>query len=360
MADVITCPSGLSGRIRGMKVREERVLADRKLAKSGGQIDELLGSCWEETLGPGPYKFGEGEKLDWGNVLQGDRFGYRLRLSRPRCRGEVGRALFFRLRRRRASSRAVAVGAPLPSNCMTSTSPSPSGAGACPMKSATCSPSPSTGCSMTSVDGALGMNVPNVVPASANDILVARRAAAMREVAMRELRANEPGQARASGECQNEHLRGGKLAAHRFLPVRSRRRSAIMLQPQGAFDPPGGAWEVEYRGVCKRVVLAERLRSHDALQLRVGKRPDFRFVAVCIVRLVDAVRVAELDQMLDLTKAIELLLSNRAQPYCVEDSKAVGVLNDRHGAADTHAWPHLKAASNDVNSLDDRRDGTVG
>ena len=36
MADVITCPSGLQGRVRGMKVREERVLADRKLAKSGG------------------------------------------------------------------------------------------------------------------------------------------------------------------------------------------------------------------------------------------------------------------------------------------------------------------------------------
>ena len=41
MADVITCPSGLTGRVRGMKVREEHVLADRKLAKSGGQIDEL-------------------------------------------------------------------------------------------------------------------------------------------------------------------------------------------------------------------------------------------------------------------------------------------------------------------------------
>lgn len=53
MADAITCPSGLSGRIRGMKVREERVLADRKLAKSGGQIDELLNACWEETLDVG-------------------------------------------------------------------------------------------------------------------------------------------------------------------------------------------------------------------------------------------------------------------------------------------------------------------
>ena len=32
MSEIINCPSGLSGRIRGMKVREERVLADRKLA----------------------------------------------------------------------------------------------------------------------------------------------------------------------------------------------------------------------------------------------------------------------------------------------------------------------------------------
>jgi hypothetical protein len=37
MADVIMCPSGLSGRIDGMKVREERVLADCKLAKSGAR-----------------------------------------------------------------------------------------------------------------------------------------------------------------------------------------------------------------------------------------------------------------------------------------------------------------------------------
>ncbi len=55
MSHVITCSSGLTGRVRGMKVREERILADRKLAKSGGQVDELLGACWEETLDPGPY-----------------------------------------------------------------------------------------------------------------------------------------------------------------------------------------------------------------------------------------------------------------------------------------------------------------
>lgn len=75
MSHVITCPSGLSGRIRGMKVREERVLADRKLAaKNGGQVDELLNACWEETLDAGPYALPESCRLDWGKVLQGDRF----------------------------------------------------------------------------------------------------------------------------------------------------------------------------------------------------------------------------------------------------------------------------------------------
>ena len=73
MSEIITCPSGLTGRIRGMKVREERVLADRKLAKSGGQVDELLLSCWKETVDPGPYDFGDKE-IDWSKVLQGDRF----------------------------------------------------------------------------------------------------------------------------------------------------------------------------------------------------------------------------------------------------------------------------------------------
>ena len=74
MSDIITCPSGLTGRVRGLKVREERILADRKLAKQGGQMDELLSSCWEETLDAGPYEVPGDAKLDWGKVLQGDRF----------------------------------------------------------------------------------------------------------------------------------------------------------------------------------------------------------------------------------------------------------------------------------------------
>lgn len=64
MSQIITCPSGLSGRIRGMKVREERILADRKLAKIGGQVDELLSACWEETLDAGPFDFGNTTAFD--------------------------------------------------------------------------------------------------------------------------------------------------------------------------------------------------------------------------------------------------------------------------------------------------------
>jgi len=73
MTNPISCPSGLSGRVRGMKVREERVLSDRKLAKAGSQLEELLTACWEATVEPGPYDFGD-RTIDWGSVLQGDRF----------------------------------------------------------------------------------------------------------------------------------------------------------------------------------------------------------------------------------------------------------------------------------------------
>jgi hypothetical protein len=69
----IVCPSRLSGRVRGMRVREEKILADRQLAKSGAQLDELLAACWEETTDPGPYVFATG-RVDWSKVLQGDRF----------------------------------------------------------------------------------------------------------------------------------------------------------------------------------------------------------------------------------------------------------------------------------------------
>jgi hypothetical protein len=84
MSEIITCPSGLNCRIRGTKVREERVLADRRLAKSGGQVDELLAACWEETLDASPYDFGE-KAIDWGVVLQSDRFYALLQIRALTC-----------------------------------------------------------------------------------------------------------------------------------------------------------------------------------------------------------------------------------------------------------------------------------
>jgi hypothetical protein len=56
-----------------MKAREERILADRKLAKSGGQLEQILAACWEETRDPGPYSFGLSAP-NWAEVLLGDRF----------------------------------------------------------------------------------------------------------------------------------------------------------------------------------------------------------------------------------------------------------------------------------------------
>ncbi|GEM_PF-1343156 len=51
----------------GLKLAfQERILADRKLARSGAQLEQILAACWEETVDAGPYDFGE-QPLDWGN-----------------------------------------------------------------------------------------------------------------------------------------------------------------------------------------------------------------------------------------------------------------------------------------------------
>ncbi len=67
----ITCPSGLSGNIRGLRVKDQDLLANRIRVRKGGVIDELFASCWLETTQKGPYDF-EGNP-DFLKVLQGDR-----------------------------------------------------------------------------------------------------------------------------------------------------------------------------------------------------------------------------------------------------------------------------------------------
>jgi hypothetical protein len=69
----IHTPSGLIGVVRRMTMQEEKILTDRNLARSGGQVDALLRACWVEALEPGPYTIGD-EPLDWSTVLQCDRF----------------------------------------------------------------------------------------------------------------------------------------------------------------------------------------------------------------------------------------------------------------------------------------------
>jgi hypothetical protein len=79
MSETITCPSGLTGEIRGLKVKELNILANRRLARGGQQIDRILASCWLSTQEPGPYAIGE-RGVDWDKVLQGDRFYALLRI----------------------------------------------------------------------------------------------------------------------------------------------------------------------------------------------------------------------------------------------------------------------------------------
>ncbi len=67
----ITCPSGMTGTIRNMKVKEESIFSDRKLAKTGGQSDALLRACWTGLTDPGPYDFVDA--VDWSETLQADR-----------------------------------------------------------------------------------------------------------------------------------------------------------------------------------------------------------------------------------------------------------------------------------------------
>lgn len=78
----VTAPSGLSGTIRRLKIRELNLLADRQLARRGTSITELLRSVWVETSAPGPYRppwvnwpeDSQGRLLPrWEDVLLGDR-----------------------------------------------------------------------------------------------------------------------------------------------------------------------------------------------------------------------------------------------------------------------------------------------
>ncbi len=73
MSVEIDCPSGMQLRIRGLKGKEGKLLADRTAARQGTVLDSLLEACTEEVRDPGPYELKSNGKLDWNDVLLGDR-----------------------------------------------------------------------------------------------------------------------------------------------------------------------------------------------------------------------------------------------------------------------------------------------
>ena len=66
----VKCPSGLSGRVRGLKGREFRLLGNKKDIRSGEAYDKILSSCWLGSEEPGNYDIEKGGAPDW-QLLQG-------------------------------------------------------------------------------------------------------------------------------------------------------------------------------------------------------------------------------------------------------------------------------------------------
>ena len=73
MPKLITCPSGLSGEIRGLTGRAFELLGDKRRQREGLLGNAMLRECWMSTADPGPYELGNDGKPDWDKVLVGDR-----------------------------------------------------------------------------------------------------------------------------------------------------------------------------------------------------------------------------------------------------------------------------------------------
>lgn len=100
----ITCPSGLAGEIRKLKVKEENYLADSRKMRAGGGLNRVLASVWTQTHEAGPYSFPNGGRPDWSRVLMGDNYYAMMQMRiatygpmfefRTQCRSEFCRSGF--------------------------------------------------------------------------------------------------------------------------------------------------------------------------------------------------------------------------------------------------------------------------
>lgn len=104
--NIVSCPSGLRVRVSKLKVRQFKLLGNRKALETGEVFEAFLGACASEVIDPGPAYVGSwspGTVFDWKKALQGDRFAALLgirRATHPQpfefdvtcavCRGEVG------------------------------------------------------------------------------------------------------------------------------------------------------------------------------------------------------------------------------------------------------------------------------
>lgn len=76
MIETVECASGLVVKVRGLKVREFKLLADRGAMESGSVFETFLSSCLVEVVEPGPAypNWSPGTAFSWKKALQGDRF----------------------------------------------------------------------------------------------------------------------------------------------------------------------------------------------------------------------------------------------------------------------------------------------
>lgn len=72
--NLVTAPSGLVVKVRNLKGKEANLFTNTKLNAGGRLIDEILSNVVTEVVDPGPYTLEDTGKINWANVLTGDRY----------------------------------------------------------------------------------------------------------------------------------------------------------------------------------------------------------------------------------------------------------------------------------------------
>lgn len=74
--NIVECPSGLRVRVDKLKVKQFKLLGDKKALESGETFETFLASRAQNIVDPGPAypNWTPGTVFDWKRALQGDRF----------------------------------------------------------------------------------------------------------------------------------------------------------------------------------------------------------------------------------------------------------------------------------------------